>query len=82
MLPFRQPLKTRHALGDLMEGLLVDGVDRHLRATEQTGIVERADFQDDGGRNAWPGDYMGAAFGAEFTRDRLFKIAWASPWCI
>ena len=32
--PFRQPLEARQALGDVMERLLVDGVDRHLRAAE------------------------------------------------
>src|SRR6188768_4361953 len=44
-LALRQSLEARHALGNMVEGLLVDGVDRHLRAAEQPGIVERADFQ-------------------------------------
>jgi hypothetical protein len=29
-----------------MEGLFVDGIDRHLRRAEQTWIVKRADLQD------------------------------------
>ena len=28
-----------------MEGLLVDGIDRHLRRAKQARIIERADFQ-------------------------------------
>ena len=34
-LSLRQSLEGRQALGDLVEGLLVDGVDRHLRLAEQ-----------------------------------------------
>ena len=33
-----------------MEGLAVDGEDRHLRGAEQRRVVERADFQDHGGQ--------------------------------
>ena len=71
--------------GIMMESLLVDGVDRHLRAAEQAGIVERADFQDHGRQAGPPCDQMGAAFGAEFPRHRAFKIAarelsLAFPW--
>src|SRR3954452_15729616 len=44
-LPFRQPFKRRNSLGDLMEWLLVDGVDRRLRGTEQLGLVQGSDFQ-------------------------------------
>ena len=56
-----------------MERLLVDRVDRHLRAAEQRGIVERADLHDDG-RELRTRRQMGAAFGAELARDRLFEV--------
>src|SRR5712671_1649449 len=36
----RQPLEGPHAVGYVMEGLAVDGVDRHLRS-KQARIVER-----------------------------------------
>src|ERR1700753_3543398 len=36
-LPRRQPLKTRHALGDVVIARLVDGVDRALRGAELRG---------------------------------------------
>ena len=48
VLPTGQPLKTRHAVGDVVVGLFIHGVDRHLRAAEQAGIVERADLDHDG----------------------------------
>src|SRR5580693_2157423 len=74
-LSLRQPLKTWHAFGDVMERLLVDGVDRDLRAAEQRGIVERADLDDHHAGHPRSGDHVGAAFGAEFARYRLFQIA-------
>jgi hypothetical protein len=49
--------------------------DRHLRGAKQSGIVERADFQNRRGQT-WPTrGQMGAAFGAEIlasprSRDR------------
>src|SRR6202142_4509523 len=70
-----QPLEGRHARGDLVKGLLVDGVDRHLRAAEKGGIVERADFQDQSRQALRARDEMGAAFGAEFPRHGAFKVA-------
>src|SRR5439155_14542100 len=42
-LPFRQSLEGRQAFRDVMESLLVDRKNRHLRAAIQAGIVERAD---------------------------------------
>jgi hypothetical protein len=45
----RQPLEGRQAVRDVMEGLLVDGEDRHLRAAEDAWIVKRAGFQNHGG---------------------------------
>src|ERR1700675_3590987 len=67
-LMWRQSLEGRQALRDLMEGLLVDGIDRHLRAAEKIGIVERADFENQSGQALRPRDEMGAAFAAEFPR--------------
>src|SRR3984893_15500209 len=58
-----------------MKGLLVDGVDRHLRAAKHSGIVERADFQNHRGQTRPPRGEMRAALGAEFPRYRAFKIA-------
>ncbi len=45
----RQPLEGRQAVGDVMESLLVDGEDRHLRTAEDAWIVKRAGFQNHGG---------------------------------
>src|SRR5689334_25232976 len=47
-LPLRQALEGGEAVGDLVEGLLVAGVDGHLRRAEQGRVVERADLDDDG----------------------------------
>src|SRR4029077_16506473 len=58
-----------------MESLLVDGVDRHLRPAKKAWIVERADFQDDGGETRATREQMRAAFGAKFPCHRAFKIA-------
>src|SRR6266478_4791989 len=73
--PFWQPLEARQALRDLVESLFVDGVDRHLRAAEQAGIVERADLQDHGRHNRRPRHQMRAAFGAKVPGHGAFKIA-------
>ena len=40
----RQTLKCLQAFGNDMEGLFVDGIDRHLRRAKQTGIIKRADL--------------------------------------
>src|SRR4051812_25208955 len=53
-LSLRQSLEGRHAFRDMVESLLVDGEDRHLRAAIETGIVERADFQDHRGQTRPP----------------------------
>jgi hypothetical protein len=57
-----------------MESLLLDGVDRHLRTTKQAGIVERADFQNDGRHDCGPRKQMRAAFGAEFPRHGFSRL--------
>ena len=75
VLPRRQSLKRGQAVGDVMESLLVDGVDRHLRLAEKSWIVERADFQDHGRQSRPPRDEVRAAFAAEFPRHGAFKIA-------
>src|SRR5260370_14845492 len=74
-LSLRQPFERRHALGHMVIGLLVDGVDRDLGAAEQAGIVERADLQNHGGQTRRPCDDMGAAFGAEFPCHRALQVA-------
>src|ERR1700688_833160 len=74
-LSFRQPLEARQAVGDLMERLLVDGVDRHLRAAKKARIVERADFQDHRRQTRPARDQMRAAFAAKFPRHGAFKVA-------
>ena len=73
--PRRQPFENRRAFGDLVEGLLVDSKDRHLRTAEDAWVVERTDLQDHRAQ-AWPARrQMGAALGAELARHRVFKIA-------
>src|SRR5271156_5324945 len=71
----RQSLERRQAVGDLMKSLLIDRVDRHLRAAEQAWIVERAHFQDRGRQARPPREETRAAFGAEFPRHGAFEIA-------
>lgn len=74
MLPRRQPLESRHALGHVVVGLLVDGVDRHLGCPKQAGIVERVDLDDDGRQARRARHDVRAAFGAEFPRHRAFQV--------
>jgi hypothetical protein len=64
-LPLRQPLERRQAVRDMMERLLVDRVDRHLRRAEQGGIIERPDLQDHGGQARTPRREVRATIGAE-----------------
>ena len=52
---WRQSLEGRQALGDLVEGLLVDRENRHPWAAEKAWIVKRADFQDHGRQIRSPG---------------------------
>ena len=40
----RQTLECLQAFGNNMEGLFVDGIDRHLRRAKQTRIIKCADF--------------------------------------
>ena len=44
-LPRRHPLERSAAFGDLVESLLVDGENRHLRYAKKASIVERSDLQ-------------------------------------
>src|SRR5580692_4305672 len=74
-LPFRQSLEGWQAVRDVMESLLVDGVDRHLRPAKKAWIVERADFQDHGVETRAAREQMRAAFGAKFPRHGAFEIA-------
>src|ERR1700757_4104406 len=70
----RQTLKCLQAVWDGMEGLLVDGVDRHLRCAKESRIVERSDFKDDHRQIRSSRCEMGPAFAAKLTRDRVFEI--------
>src|SRR3984885_5293804 len=70
----RQLLEARHSLGDGMERLLVAGVDRGLRQTIERGIVKCAGFQDHRGQSRPQRRQMSAAFAAEFTGYRAFKV--------
>src|SRR6516164_8305627 len=58
-----------------MKHLPVAGVDRHLWAAEQRGIIERADLDDHGGQSGPPREQMRSAFGAEFARDGTLEVA-------
>ena len=48
-LSVRQSLKGRQVIRNVMKGLLIDSVDRHLRAAKKAWIVQRADLQNHGG---------------------------------
>src|SRR5271169_4903964 len=74
-LTLRQSLVTRYPLGDGVKRLLVDGVDRHLRAAVERGIVKRADLEDYRGQARPPRNQVGATFGAELARHRAFNVA-------
>src|SRR5579862_8207194 len=58
-----------------MERLLVDGVDRHLRAAKKARIVQRTDFQDHGGQTGPAREEVRAAFAAKFPRHGALEIA-------
>lgn len=58
-----------------MKGLLVDGVDRHLRRPENTWIIERADLQDHSRQTRPTGQDMRASFGTELPRHGAIEIA-------
>src|SRR5262245_31296480 len=57
-----------------MEGLLVDGIDRHLGRAEQARIIKRADLQDYKRKVWWSRCQMGPAFATKLTRHRIFEI--------
>lgn len=67
-------LKCLQTIWDDMEGLFVDGIDRHLRCAKETRIVKRADFQDDQRQIRSSRCEMGPAFGAKLTRHWVFEI--------
>src|SRR5262245_58731275 len=65
-----------HALREMMEALLVDGEDRHLRTAEDGRVVERPDLdQHHTGHLGGPGQQVRAAFTAELPRHRVGEIA-------
>src|SRR6185437_10715883 len=70
----RATLEGLQAFGDLVEGLLVDREDRHLRR-ELLRIVERADLHHDDWTARWLGGEVGAAVGAELARHRPLEVA-------
>jgi hypothetical protein len=60
----------------MVEALLVDGEDHHLRSTEDAGIIECADFDEhDVGQAGCPGHQVRAALTAELARHGIGKIA-------
>src|SRR6516162_8414934 len=70
----RQTLECLQAFGNNMEGLFVDGIDRHLRRAKQTRVIKRADFQDNQ-RQPWSSRcQMGPAFATKFARHGAFEI--------
>src|SRR6516165_6932430 len=70
----RQTLECLQAFGNNMEGLFVDGIDRHLRRAKQTRIVKRADLQDNQWQTRSSRCEMGPAFAAKFARHGAFEI--------
>jgi hypothetical protein len=74
-LPRRHPLESGHPLGDLMERLLVDSKDRHLRRTEDARIIERSGLQDHSRQIGSQRRQVRPAFSAELSRHGLFQIA-------
>src|SRR5580704_10344074 len=72
---FRHALETGQIFGDLMECLLVDGEDRHLRRAILGGVVERAGFQNRRGKAGATRDQMRPAIRAEFSRHWVIKVA-------
>jgi hypothetical protein len=76
-LSLRQPFEGRQALRNRVKGLLVDGVDRHLRRPKNTRIIERADLQDHGRQARPTGQDMRAAIGTKFrvtARSRSLRV--------
>ena len=58
----------------MVEALLVDGEDRHLRTAEHTGIIERTDLEEHSSGKACPSSQeVRPAFGAEFARTGFLR---------
>jgi len=57
-----------------MEGLFVDGIDRHLRRAKQTRIVKRPDLYDNQRQTRSSRRQMRSAFTAKFARHGAFEI--------
>ena len=74
-LSLRPSLEGRQAFWNLVKGLLVEGVDRHLRRPENTRMIERADLQDHSRQTRPAGQDMRAAFGTELPRHGAIEIA-------
>src|ERR1700753_56092 len=74
-LPWWQSLEGRHVVGDVVIGLLVYGVDRQFRSTEQGGIVERADLEHYAGNGGRQCRDMRATIRAEFPGYGALEIA-------
>ena len=70
-----KPLERWQPLWNLMEALLVHGIDREIWTAEQAWIIECANLDDEGRESRRTGYDMGAAVGAEFASDRPFEIA-------
>jgi hypothetical protein len=69
-------------LWNLVEALLVHGIDRQIWTAEQAWIVEGANLDDDGRESGWTRYDMSAAFGSELASDRPFEIAASELfWC-
>ena len=63
---FRQTLERRQSIWDLMEGLLVDRVDRHLRGAERPALRDYGPWLRTG-RASPPAAIYSSAFGAPFV---------------
>jgi hypothetical protein len=69
-------LERRHALRHVVERLLVDGEDHHLRSLEDARVVEGTDLDDQGaGHCRGLRQDVGPALGAELARDRVGQVA-------
>jgi len=70
----REALERWHSFWNLMEALFIDSINRHIRATEQACVVERANFNNYGRKSLRSRCGMGAAFRAELSGYRPRKV--------
>src|SRR4029450_8197153 len=71
----RHALERRHALRHVVEGLLVDRPDHHLRRAEELRVVERSDLYPPRRREAGRARRdVGPALGAELARRGRFEV--------